>query len=70
MKNGTIPNPDVVHPIAGYDNEIYIKPTINNPNIIVGDFTYIACELHATPRPFFLAAPTQGLPFSLIPEQF
>lgn len=51
MKNGTIPNPDVVHPIAGYDNEIYIKPTINNPNIIVGDFTYIAdseFESHVT----------------------
>ena len=36
------PNPNTVHPIAGYDKEIYIKPTIKNPNIIVGDFTYIA----------------------------
>ena len=27
---------------AGYDKEIYVKPTITNPNIIVGDFTYIA----------------------------
>ena len=26
----------------GYDKEIYVKPTITNPNIIVGDFTYIA----------------------------
>ncbi len=42
MKNGKIPNPNTMHPIAGYDKEIYVKPTIKNPNIIVGDFTYIA----------------------------
>ena len=40
-----------VHPIAGYDKEIYVKPTLKNPNIIVGDFTYIAdseFESHVT----------------------
>jgi virginiamycin A acetyltransferase len=37
-----IPNPNTIHPVAGYDKEIYVKPTIKNPNIIVGDFTYIA----------------------------
>lgn len=42
MKNGAYPNPYNVHPIPGYTAEIYVKPTINNPNIIVGDFTYIA----------------------------
>ena len=42
MKNGKAPNPNTVHPIAGYENEIYVKPTITRPNIIVGDFTYIA----------------------------
>lgn len=42
MKNKTIPNPNTIHPITGYDKEIYVKPTIQNPNIIVGDFTYIA----------------------------
>lgn len=36
------PDPNVIHPIAGYEDEIYVKPTIKNPNIIVGDFTYIA----------------------------
>ncbi|WP_290743504.1 CatB-related O-acetyltransferase [Fibrobacter sp. UBA4309] len=49
--NGKIPNPNTVHPIAGYDKEIYVKPTIKNPNIIVGDFTYIAdseFESHVT----------------------
>lgn len=51
MKDGKIPNPDTIHPIAGYDKEIYIKPTIINKNIIVGDFSYIAdydFESHVT----------------------
>ena len=51
MKNGKIPNPNTIHPIVGYDKEIYVKPTIKNPNIIVGDFTYIAdseFESHVT----------------------
>lgn len=51
MKNGKNPNPNTIHPIAGYDKEIYVKPTIRNPNIIVGDFTYIAdseFESHVT----------------------
>ena len=45
------PDPNEIHPIAGYDREIYVKPTIRNPNIIVGDFTYIAddeFESHVT----------------------
>ena len=45
------PNPNTMHPIAGYDKEIYVKSTIKNPNIIVGDFTYIAdseFESHVT----------------------
>ena len=42
MKDGKVPNPNNIHPIAGYDKEIYVKPTVKNPNIIVGDFTYIA----------------------------
>ena len=42
MKAGKIPNPNTINPIAGYDKEIYIKPTIKNKNIIVGDFSYIA----------------------------
>ena len=42
MKNVKYPDPNVIHSIVGYDKEIYVKPTITNPNIIVGDFTYIA----------------------------
>ena len=51
MKNGKQPDPNVIHPIAGYDKEIYVKPTLKNPNIIVGNFTYIAdtdFESHVT----------------------
>ena len=51
MKDGKIPNPNTIHPITGYDKEIYVKPTITNKNIIVGDFTYIAdseFESHVT----------------------
>ena len=51
MKGGKVPNPNNIHPIAGYDKEIYVKPSVKNPNIIVGDFTYIAdsdFESHVT----------------------
>ena len=51
MKNGKTPDPNVIRPIAGYEREIYVKPTLTNPNIIVGDFTYIAdteFERHVT----------------------
>ena len=50
MMNKT-PDPNAIHPIPGYDKEIYVKPTIKNPQIIVGDFTYIAdsdFESHVT----------------------
>lgn len=46
-----IPDPNTIHPIAGYNKEIYVKPTLKNPNIVVGDFTYIAdseFESHVT----------------------
>ena len=42
MKNMKRPDPGTIHPISGYDREIYVRPTIDVPNIIVGDFTYIA----------------------------
>ena len=43
----TLPDPMTVHPIAGYDKEIYVKPTLKNPNIIVGDFTYADSEFES-----------------------
>ena len=51
MTKYTLPDPNTVHPIAGFSQEIYVKPTITNPNIIVGEFTYIAdaeFESHVT----------------------
>lgn len=51
MNRETKPDPNVVHPINGYEKEIYVKPTLKNPAIIVGDFTYIAdsdFESHVT----------------------
>ena len=48
MKNEKRPDPNVIHPIAGYEKEIYVKPAITNKNIIVGDFTYIAdCDFES-----------------------
>lgn len=51
MKDWRQPNPATIHPMAGYASLIYVKPTIQNPNIVVGDFTYIAdsdFERHVT----------------------
>ena len=51
MSEKKTPNPNTLHPIAGYENEIYVKPAVKNPAIIVGDFTYIAdsdFESHVT----------------------
>ena len=42
MERKKKPDPNTVYPIPGYEKEIYVKPTITNPNIFVGDFTYIA----------------------------
>lgn len=51
MKNGMTPDPMRIHPIPGIDAMTYIRPVITNPNIIVGDFSYIAdrdFESHVT----------------------
>ena len=51
MNNGNYPNPNTVFPIKGIDTLTYVKPTIKNPNIIVGDFTYfgdVDFESHVT----------------------
>lgn len=46
-----IPNPDNIFPALNSDMVTYVKPTITNPNIIVGDFTYFSdrdFESHVT----------------------
>lgn len=51
MNKKELPTPKTVYPIKGYEKEIFIKPTIKNPNIIVGDYSYIAdsdFESHVT----------------------
>lgn len=51
MKNTSKPNPNTIFPVPNIKTVTYIKPTIKNPNIIVGDFTYFAdvdFEKHVT----------------------
>jgi virginiamycin A acetyltransferase len=37
-----LPNPNTIFPIPNYDKIIYVQPTIKNPNISVGEFTYFS----------------------------
>lgn len=51
MQNGTMPDPNKVFPVPGVNTVAYVKPTIKNPHIIVGDFTYFSdadFESHVT----------------------
>ena len=41
MKND-VPNPARVFPVPGIKTVTYVKPTIKNPNIVVGEFTYFS----------------------------
>ena len=46
-----IPDPDVVFPVPNFDTVVYVKPTLKNKNILVGDFTYFSdtnFESHVT----------------------
>ena len=40
MNNDTLPDPQVIFPVPNIKTVTYIKPTIKNKNILVGDFTY------------------------------
>lgn len=45
------PNPQQVFPLSGIDTLTYVKPTLKNPNILVGEFTYFGdqdFEKHVT----------------------
>ncbi len=51
MKEEKNPNPNLIFPINNLDSITYVKPSVKNPNIIVGDFTYFAdkdFEKHVT----------------------
>ena len=36
------PDPNIIFPVAGCKTVTHVRPTIKNPNIIVGDFTYFS----------------------------
>jgi len=51
MKEENILNSNLIFPIKNLDSITYVKPSVKNPNIIVGDFTYFAdkdFEKHVT----------------------
>ena len=51
MKNGILPDPGRMFPVAGNESMIHVKPAITRKNIIVGDFTYFSdvdFESHVT----------------------
>lgn len=42
MTEKSAPSPNEIYPIANCKTLTYIKPTLKNPNIIVGDFSYFS----------------------------
>ena len=42
MKNGITPDPNKIYPMPGVTSVTFVKPTVKNPHIIVGDFTYFS----------------------------
>lgn len=40
------PNPNTIFPIQNCNTLISVKPTITNPNIIVGEFTLISRAMY------------------------
>jgi virginiamycin A acetyltransferase len=42
MENNLLPDPDAVFPVPNISTVTYVKPTLKNKNIIVGDFTYFS----------------------------
>ncbi len=42
LKNGIRPDPNKIFPVPNCNTVTYVKPTVTNPNIIVGDFTYFS----------------------------
>jgi virginiamycin A acetyltransferase len=51
MKENILPDANVIFPVPNINTVTYVKPTIKNKNIIVGDFTYFSdvdFEKHVT----------------------
>jgi virginiamycin A acetyltransferase len=51
MGKDILPNPNVIFPVPNIGTVVYVKPTLRNKNIIVGDFMYFSdadFESHVT----------------------
>lgn len=44
----TFPDPSVIHPLKNFERVCFIKNTVKNPNIQIGDFTYYDDPENAT----------------------
>ena len=42
MKDELFPDPNRIFPVPGCNTVTQVKPTVKNPNILVGDFTYFS----------------------------
>lgn len=45
--SSAVPDPGVVHPLAGHDRTVFLKPLVTDPRIQVGEFTYYDDEQDA-----------------------
>ncbi|MGC9670266.1 CatB-related O-acetyltransferase [Planosporangium sp. 12N6] len=48
QEQGVIPDPTTVHPLAGFDRVVFLKPLVSSPKIVVGEYTYYDDPEHAT----------------------
>ena len=51
MQNGTCPDPNRIFPVPGIETVTYVRPTVQSPNILVGEYTYFSdrdFESHVT----------------------
>lgn len=51
MKDGILPDPGGIFPLRAGESVTLVRPTVKNPNILVGDFTYFSgtdFESHVT----------------------
>lgn len=57
MKSNGFPDPHTTFPMPGIETVTFVKPTVTNPNILVGDYTYFGdrdFEKHVTHHYDFL----------------
>lgn len=40
------PDPNVIYPMEGYNNLVFLKNFVKAPNIEVGDYTYFDDTIH------------------------